>query len=647
MNKKRKELVLLGVILLLLLGGAFIGFTQYYNQEKIKQVFLDSLKSTFPASNIDLGELKVNYGTSIKVSGKSFSTENFKVEEFQAKASLLSFITGAGYVEVLLKDSTFDLTQGKDPKMANEIQVPAFVVNSSGSVRFEGLEVIHHKEKAPIKIERLILKNLGLRSVAAFEVKSNSSYIEGLQSENYVFGSLDLKQYLEKKVLPINAELKINNPVWKGQKGLLPTVNGNLDIEVTESGDVKGKVKLKQQSSNVELSGTLSNGELKVESFKATLQGEDFNPLFISKSLPRQVKSSLIEASGSLLWNDKSFQPKLKLSLSQWNTRLGRFEGSVNGDVSYEDKKLAFDTFLNEANQVRALSCKTDLNLEKKEFQKAFSNYDCLLNLEKGEIQKIDFKEMMHALKNKKGELIRLPSGRLKIKALETIFRNHSLEGEVNVKTSEAKIELKGQIKSENNLKISLDEEISVFEDELRRKGKLVVNGSDISEVAKFLKINNPLVKSSESFQTDLEYEETVLADGGAGQNKKVYLKHHGKGLGLNGNFLVKKMDSVKEELEKWDLWNSVKDDIDQKSFFNSFTLEARRTEDVYLVSKLELTRGKKRISGKGIFKRVDGTYLGNLDLKIKKGKRKPMSIFLIKDLKGFRLDRNKILKQF
>lgn len=608
---------------------------------------METLKSTFPNSQIEIEKLDVNYGTSIKLSGSNLKMKGFEAARFKARASLLSFITGAGYIEVLLQDSVLDISGRFKSVSKREIQIPSYVVNSSGSARFEGLKVVYSHHKPAYEVDRLIVKNLGLRSVAAFEIKTKASLIKGLSSDNYVFGTIDLNHYLEKKILPIKAEVKVNSINWRGNKNALSTVTASTDIQLNESGYLKGNIQLKHQGSTAKLQGDFKEGKLNISKFEAEIMGEDFNPLFIKGNLPRQPKLSKLNLSGSLFWSENNFKPVVKGLLSTWNIKLFDETVGVSGEVAFENKGFKTDLKTGSGGGKQEIICQSRLDFDEEALHKAISDFNCDLKLVEGEIENFQLKKLLLSLKDEEGHFIRLPKGKVNLVSEDALFRRHPVSGKLSLNVSNVDLALKGELKSDQELVVKIDERIKVYEDELKRKGSLIVSGTDISEVARFLKIDNPLVKKTKSFTTTLEYEQTLFAKAGKEDNKKVYIKHKGKGLGLNGDFLVGKMESVKKELEKWDLWDSVKEDINQKSFFDTFLLEARRAGDVYLINELNLTRGNKKIKGKGIFKEVRDTYLGNLDLKILKGKRKPISVFLIKDLKGFRLDRKKILKQF
>lgn len=502
-------------------GGALFYFVNsQIKPEEIKLAIKEKIEKSIPGAEVTLGDLSVNYGPSIflRVKGMdvllkkelSVSRDFFKVSEIEVRLPIWSLITGGGNLDVNLVNPEVFLRETKEKKgnwsrafdgapkeekishkqakavekQANVI-LPSFIVNSTIGVRLNNLQVYYDiKGKEGVwSVSKLVLKNLGLTSNAAFEIQSKFKRVKNDEDffslDTVMVGSIEFEKYLKTGHLNIDSSFKVKNLKYSYIRDALPTTRGDFSISLNKTGLLKGKFNAFYKSSEFKTNFLVDeNGNAVMDNVHANLSLGDFNDIWKANGYQANLANAKATLNGELNYKENSIIPKMNFSLSgltypyQGNDLILSLEGLWNEDLVISNGLV--QAFGGEAKFKSEATFKINSS---EPLEKRLSHYSADVDFNKIKITKslVDSLTKSDVPPNKEGEKIiakaphffLLPKGILNVTLNSASLENETIEGGITLKTDQDKISFKNGVILSKEGKIKIEGKGKIFDNHI------------------------------------------------------------------------------------------------------------------------------------------------------------------------------------
>ncbi|MEE3078826.1 MAG: hypothetical protein VX341_05780 [Bdellovibrionota bacterium] len=412
----QKKTMLKTGIFFLVLFSLFAGGVVYIAKEKLnpnelKVLLISEVQKIVPNANVKTSNVSLSLGllrSSLNLNDFEISLNNeknkplFSVKNIEIKIPFWAIIFGGGKINLnidkplinymeyeklsnvemamlakdnrgIKKDKPSEKTK-RDGKDHNNLVFPGFIAASHLDVHIQNLNLnysLRDKSSGTLKFEKLILKDLGLTTTTAFEVKSSVVLMKGHSNETSLsmlaIGETKLSDYLVDEKLKIRLAISlrnIKNPNLKREIGVLSV---NTDLVLNKLNNISGSLKVLLEEKDF-ISSKLQRVDNKItfSDFKLTLGLKDVADIVLGPVLLplKLTKSHQFKVSGSLNINDK-ITPNLKFSLSEpieINSNALVLSSNLNGSFVKEDLKIVLDNDLWSGKSIVTLN--TNLNLK-------------------------------------------------------------------------------------------------------------------------------------------------------------------------------------------------------------------------------------------------------------------------------------------
>ena len=369
-------LIILLSLITFIVVGTYAYISTQLDTKELRISIKDKIEKTFPQMKANIGEIKVEFGQSLELSSDKLELVSisesplFKVDHFTLKVPLLSILLGGGNVELDIfspkvfveiekdKSNWEEAIEGNKAKTlftfekTTDFVIPAFLANSTLAIRLNHLDIAYRnigKEKFErnTSVSKFVVKNLGINSNAAYELKSNFSVPmlngEILEFHSFIVGSINLSEYLETQKLPINSTYKFDDIKVKGHGEILPLVSGNFEVVIDEKKTLMGSHNLRFEKTSLKHKVSINKNEIKLYEIKGASQLYDFNRVFNVLSLPIKISQGDIDLSGDLSINEKSYKPNVELKAPQISGTLSGSEFNVKANAIFSEKKITLE----------------------------------------------------------------------------------------------------------------------------------------------------------------------------------------------------------------------------------------------------------------------------------------------------------------
>ncbi|MCR9204279.1 MAG: hypothetical protein NXH75_06870 [Halobacteriovoraceae bacterium] len=403
MKKNWKILTLFAVVVLILggIGGSYY-IKEVVKKEEVLSALEASLKKSLPGTIIQIGDLKIDYGTSVLITIDKFQVDQkfpvlnydfLKVSRIRVKVPILSIFLGGGNIDILLDAPELYLQEKKgDKNWINafnaksqieknspaegqaQIVLPAFLLNSTATVRMQNSMLNYHlgKVTGELNFGKLVLKNFGLNSVAAFEVQSQYSRknVETLK-EVYSFdftliGSVDFADYLKTHDLKMRSNFKVVNLSVTEKTFPLNLLRGDIDLSLNKEGKILGKIVSSSSENELSTHFRVDKGKIYLSDITANLYPKDFLP-FLEKNPPLNLNNSKLKITGLLDIVGGKVNPNLTFALAPFSFELFGLKPNSKAVMKVFKDELAIKL---EADELQGkltseVSAKFDINSSK------------------------------------------------------------------------------------------------------------------------------------------------------------------------------------------------------------------------------------------------------------------------------------------
>ncbi len=396
-SKKIKILILVIVLFFGAMGTLFFVASKKLNPEELSVLIIEQVENAIPNSKVTTQSVDLSLGLlSTSLDLKQFNivlnnkkmTPLFKVEALSLKIPLWSILFGGGKItlkidqpildyeefqkssnwEIALtdkrgkksKDSKREVSKNGTKKITKEESgsLPAFIVSSLLDVEIKGLKLsykLRDKSSGLVNIEKLLLKDVGLQSVTAFEIKSHIEILKNTANETkldlLLIGETKISDFLKNNELKLKTNLSLRKVHNASLKRDISSLQVNTLMTVKKSGDVNGDFKVILEEREA-LSGKITKSEAltKIEDLKVSLNIKSLAEIVVDlNKLPIQLSGDENFELGGKLELGKVIKPFLNFSI---NKPIGisqagvSISNNVSGQINDKSTNVNIDSTL-------------------------------------------------------------------------------------------------------------------------------------------------------------------------------------------------------------------------------------------------------------------------------------------------------------
>ena len=500
-------IVTIFVVLGLALGGGIVYVNQNIKPKQVKEIIIKQIESKLKGVKVNIKELEYDLGFKVDFEIEGLTLSEVKtndriasIEEAHLNVSVLSILFGGGNIDILLdgpyakiyktkkgqinwsaysKNEALQKNESKDSKTSKsssqKIEVPSIVENSKINFRLNNLKVDYiDGEKNTFIIEKIILKDLNLKSTTAYEIKSyidyNLSKGQKISTHINIMGELSLQNLLSDKDFKAKSFITLKDTKLTDSEYQIPDIenevsfsldkDSNVDASVKTSADelLRFNFKLKMRKENVAID--IADSSIYLERIFKIL-----NLGMVNSNGANLLISGSIQTNASF----STMKPDLKLKLSKAitvrNSKIKtmdiNFMSSLVAkkfDAKITSKLLGGDAQIDMSTQIDLLSPPSDANSMSPIFtQVKISNLDISESLlSSSEIQNSGSAqdESQAKVKDKENQGIDLPTSTTKLILKNLKLGSTQIAGDGTIKTRNKTIE-------SNDLKLSIDKSVT------------------------------------------------------------------------------------------------------------------------------------------------------------------------------------------
>ncbi|MCK5883217.1 MAG: hypothetical protein KAG61_05975 [Bacteriovoracaceae bacterium] len=366
---KKKLLIALGIFALaivLAFGGIIFYVSKVITPEEIKKFATDGIESALPAAEVKIGKIDLGFGTSVnldisnlklRLKSKRNGRDLLDVKSASVSIPFWAILTGGGTVDVKLfspninfreigktnnwalaskgkrkkKSNSAPLASGKEKRSkkksvkskSSKLAIPALATRISLDLTLKQLGLKYRLKdgnKGVIAIDKLLVKNLGLKSSTAFELRSsikvNIPDSGDLNLNALLIGEMRLQDLLDKDELQSILMLKLSDINYTGAKLSIPNIKTNLNATIGVSGDVSGGFETTFETSKISSDFFLKGSVIKISKMDISLLIADLIKIG-NQSIPDLAPGkSRLNLLGNIDLKGGRISPTLKLDLT-------------------------------------------------------------------------------------------------------------------------------------------------------------------------------------------------------------------------------------------------------------------------------------------------------------------------------------------
>ncbi len=446
-SKLKWILLSLTTVFVLGVGGVFIYVSKEVTPEKVRARALQELQQAFPKAKVEIGQLDLGFGLSIKVEVAKFKMalaegpgdQLFSVDDVTIKIPLWSIITKGGTVTITVQKPDFTYkeyekgnnwttamggdaanTESSSPSeestsnegASNKVRVPAFLVRTKLNLNLHEMKVhygLKDGSKGEVALNRFVVKELGLGSPTAFELDSKLDLKlappNKVAFSTLVIGQFNLAEYISNGSLSSVLVIKLADIKMSPGNKSIPEAKIDLNVKMEKGGAISGNSTTTLGSSKLVAKFELKEKKTTISGIDADFLLEDLIAM-AGADVPVKAGQAHLKAQGEFSMDeDGKMKPNVKFSLSPEVTveasgvKVGTtMEGSMKGT------NLQVDILSKMLEGRVETNVKGDIDINKKPFDPSqVRPLDVDVRLVDLKIAKSFIQEMMYGKKDATG----------------------------------------------------------------------------------------------------------------------------------------------------------------------------------------------------------------------------------------------------
>ena len=340
---KWKTIIISGVVLLVLsFGGLFYYASLKINGEELRKFMVSSLEEAFPYANVDMGEVKIKLGSSLNLAVQGLSlhladkkTELFEIDRVGINIPLWILLGFEQNITINLDGAYVNFFQsgeksnwlearkksGKPETIGKTAMAPAFLAKGKINLKFTDTRINYNfekKQKGEVLIKYFRVNNLGIKSDAAYELKSDISLKFSEQDVNMelsLVGQFSPAEFIQQGMLKTTSILTVNKMYLPIQDISVPGFKTDIKFELSNVGDITAKLATTLNDRNyINALVKTKNKELSVENIDIVFYLQELLDILKIEMPSLNVGTGRLELKGGLSLGSQ-FQPDIVFSI--------------------------------------------------------------------------------------------------------------------------------------------------------------------------------------------------------------------------------------------------------------------------------------------------------------------------------------------
>lgn len=409
-NVKIVAIVGLAILIVGLFGLRYF-ILEKIKPEEIRKISLVKIKEVFPNAEVEIGKIELDLGLKInlnveklKIYLKNKNTNLVDLGNFSIRIPILSILTGSGSIEIHMGkpkigfidiagknnwELAMDGAKKNAPSESNEkksngelapseVAIPAIV--SKIKINFFVTDLLlNYKTKestGDFIISKLSIKNFNLMGPAAYEIKSNIKYNIDEKSKISLnllaIGEVNLSDYIEKKILTNNVEIKLDDISSSSFAGAIPGIDAKVRT-VLDGDKISGNVVTRiGEKSSVSMDYEVVKRDISISKINGSLALGDLAQNFLDelKTVKLEMSKTVLAFNGSFSMNEKGIDPNISFSMDPgFSFSANDINGSIGASGEYRKSNFGLKGEVNLMNGKGQLAIKGKLDPNEKNFK--------------------------------------------------------------------------------------------------------------------------------------------------------------------------------------------------------------------------------------------------------------------------------------
>ena len=342
-------------LLVTLVVGGYFFVSSKITPSNIKAEIEQHLSKIFPQGEITVGNVTYSLGPSVfigleKLEGNFQNDPLFRLENIDISIPIFSILKGEGTISVSLnrpffhykemgRETNWSKALGKQVNAPQKrelekqeggggdirksfLTLPLFIRNSTLNVDLMEIDIVHSSKnkKNEIKVDKLLLKELGINSFLSFELDSffNIALSDGksLGFKLVSIGEMKLQEFFENSLLPASVIVKASEIKTEGLPYQISDIQSKIDFSVDPSGNIQGTSEIGyRDSSTLNFKFRIEKDETTIEDLTSSLSIKNVLEIVHADTRDIATNDPSLAIEGEVSFRGNKIDPNLKIDV--------------------------------------------------------------------------------------------------------------------------------------------------------------------------------------------------------------------------------------------------------------------------------------------------------------------------------------------
>ena len=422
MQKKStmKIALVLALLFVILAGGLVFVASKKLNPQELRKLLIAQVETSLPNSKVEASEVDLSLGifsSSLKLSKFQIDLKNskqspiFKVNNLSVRVPIWAIVFGGAkividiegpelnYIETkkssnilaLMKEDSKNSSHKSSSTVKNKVDksekakkdqsldaknliLPGFVASSNIDIKITNMKIAYKLKDSTtgkLLIERTLLKDLGLSTTTAFEIKSSIDLFENSEKsinlKLLVIGETKLQDFFNRDQVSLKSSIMLRDVKTSLLNRDIGSISIDSDLVITKSVEISGNIKvLLEQRDFVSFAINKNKKNLALKNIKSRLPLLELSELVLKPgALPVRFDKNhflVVEGDVNIL---PEIHPSITLSLKKPLVIDGGFaevSSVLNGKYEGSSFSLVLDNNFWSGKAIVDISGEADLN---------------------------------------------------------------------------------------------------------------------------------------------------------------------------------------------------------------------------------------------------------------------------------------------
>ncbi len=404
----------LGLLFVIIAGGLVFVASKKLNPQELRKLLITQVESSLPNAKVEASEVDLSLGifsSYLKLNKFQINLKDnkqspvFKVNNLSVRVPIWAIVFGGAKIVIDIEGPELDYIETKNssnilallkkpskrpaPKSSSTVEdrakkdeglngkdliIPGFVASSNIDIKITNMRIAYKLKDSTsgkLIIERTLLKDLGISTTTAFEIKSSINLFEKTKKSTklklLVIGETKLQEFLSNNQISLKSSVMLRDIETTLLNRDVGSISIDSDLTITKDVDIAGKVKiLLEQRDFASFLINKDKKKLQLKSIKSNLPLLELSELALKPGvLPVKFdKNHFLTIEGDIGILPK-IEPKLTLNLEKplvVDSGVVEVSSVLNAKYEGPNFSLVFDNDVWSGKAIVNISGVADLN---------------------------------------------------------------------------------------------------------------------------------------------------------------------------------------------------------------------------------------------------------------------------------------------